>query len=314
VAPTRGRTRKAAGTRSPTVRPPTSDPPAELRGRLAARLRERVGLLERSLEGLLAAGPPTPERIHRSHGEIRRTRAELRIWRRIVSPARAERMRALDRRLAELARRVGEVRDIDVRIALLEGVGAAEAQETPGQRRLRNAVLVQLRDEGAIGRELLRAYARAEREAGLFLQLREALGAAAPGRARVAGGPVRAERARLEARLRRSWRRARRRLSVKRAHRLRILLRRARTTHAFLRALPAAVMPPYPGRLVRLQRALGRVHDLDLISDWLEELAPELGASAWAERLREERRTERRALERALRERGNGRAIRLLRG
>ncbi len=133
--------------------------------RLAARDTEVAG----AARAFLGLPDPTPEQVHRLHAELRRLRVEHRLFRSLLRPDGTDRARALDRRLAEVARRVGTVRDADVELHLLEPTprGTRSAAASPGD------LVRRLRDDARIGRELLRAYLQAELRAGLF----EGLGA-----------------------------------------------------------------------------------------------------------------------------------------
>jgi CHAD domain-containing protein len=267
----------------------------DLRRGVGQRVSARLAVVERAADALIRHGSPSEERIHRFHSELRRLRVESRVWRSGLSPAQVELLTGLDRRLAELARRVGEVRDADVHLNLLGKVGRPD--EPDRTRRHREELYRRLQDDARIGRELLRAYLRAEIEAGVFAELRGTLAREGSNERRpLSTGRVRDEVARVSERLERATRRAARRPSVKRAHRLRILLRRARYLLEFLATVPGADPPRYPGRLVRLQRTLGRVHDLDLLEDWVDGLAPELKGSPWARELRATHRASRRQL------------------
>ena len=268
----------------------------DLRGAIAARLRARLAVLERAIDDLLHRAHPSAERLHRLHRELRRLRVEYRLWRSSLPPAAAEQGDALDHRVAELARRVGEVRDSDVHLEMMLRPGARS--EPTGTRRHRDELARRLRDDARIGRELLRAYLRAEQEAGLLHELSSSLERAAGRVGRpLTTSSVHAETVRLRVRLVRALRRARRKPSVERAHRLRILLRRSRYLGEFLATVPGAALGRYPVRLVRLQQQLGRVHDLDLLYEWVAGLAPELRDSPWARELGKRRKEARAELE-----------------
>ena len=267
----------------------------DLREGVRGRLSARLAVVHRSAEALIHQGSASAERIHRFHSELRRLRVECRVWRRGLTPVQVEHGRSLDRRLSELARRVGEVRDSDVHLELLRKV--ADPKERPRVRERREEIQRRLADDARIGRELLRAYLLAEMEAGLFEEVRSSIALpGAYGRYTLTPSRLHEEVLRLQERLQRALKRANRRLSVKRAHRLRILLRRARYLFEFLQTVPGANPHPYPDRLVRLQRLLGRLHDLDLLDDWVEGLPTELRQSSWAGELRRQHRTTRREL------------------
>ncbi len=262
---------RAAGRRP--ARPRSPDPRRVVE-RLAARDTEVAG----AARAFLGLPDPTPEQVHRLHAELRRLRVEHRLFRSLLRPDGTDRARALDRRLAEVARRVGTVRDADVELHLLEPTprGTRSAAASPGD------LVRRLRDDARIGRELLRAYLQAELRAGLF----EGLGAtlAQPLDRKAAARFPEAEVERARRRLLRAFKRARRQLSERRAHLLRVQLRRTRYLMEFLGTVPGAGRGEYPKRLARLQHQLGRLHDLDVLHGWIEGLAPALQRSEWARR------------------------------
>jgi CHAD domain-containing protein len=269
-----------------------SSPEPDLAEAIGARLRARLAVLQRSLDQVVLDGYPSPERLHRLHADLRRLRVEYRLMATGFSPTLRGHARALDRRLSELARRVGEVRDSDVQLHLLEE--AARHESSGSLRFAHEELLRRFADDARTGRELLRAYVRAEHEAELLEALTRSLDE--PGRSSFP--PARLERrlTRDRERLRRAFKKARRKPSVPRSHRLRIRLRRLRYLTELMGTLPGPRPPPYPTRLIRLQRDLGRVHDLDLLIDWMDGLPPGVRDSEWARGLRREQHEARRAL------------------
>jgi CHAD domain-containing protein len=268
-------------------------------------------VLERSVEDLLPLPHPSPERLHRLHGEFRRVRVELRLWRHSLPSGIGARVRALDRRLDELARRVGETRDSDVRLGLLEQSVASVSKAAGGERRAE--LQRQITDDARIRRELLRAQLRVECVGGLFAELKEGLIAheqrTLP---QISTSFLSAEIGRMRAGLRQAYRRASRRPSTPRTHRLRILLRRSRHLSAFFATIPGAPVVHYPNRLVRLQQILGRVRDLELICAWVEDLSPGLRHASWAHALRKQRKVARGRLSERLGRKSTRAAIRTL--
>jgi CHAD domain-containing protein len=284
-------------------------PDRDLRAELAGRLRGRHAVLLRSVDEFLRASYPTPERVHRLHSDLRRLRTEFRFWRSTLGSVAAEHARAIDRRLAETSRRTGEVRDADVQLELLDRF-LPQVDSKP-DRELGEQLLHRFRDDCHIGRELLRAYLRAESDTGMFSELRRSL-EDPPGRTprplRVEDltGPVDVARERLW----KAYRRARRRTSIQRAHRLRIRLRRMRYVIDFLSAIRGSGLGAYPGRLVRLQRLLGRLHDLDLRAEWVGAFSGALRNAPTGREVLEEHRTLRRELREELRAKATRNAIR----
>lgn len=258
--------------------------------------------LDRTLEQVVAATDavirlphPTPGSLHRLHRELRRLRSGLTVWERLLDPAARERLRPLDRRLKRLARLVGRIRDRDIAIQLLAHVDQPEwaPEEVARLAEFRT----RLRDDARTGRELLRAFLRAERAAQLF----EAIAARwrAPRvryRVRDVRDVLRRVHERDEDRLRSAHRDARKKPSSARMHRLRLRVRSLRHDTELARALDPLRTPPVPAARRRLQAELGRLHDLDVV---LDSLAEGVGETAWADTLRA-RRKEVRAAVRAM--------------
>lgn len=270
--------------------------------------RIRPATLARELDRLLAvvAGAVDrcidrphvpPEDLHALHREMRRLRHALAIWEEVLPARPRELVRPLDRRLKRLARLIGRVRDRDVVLGLLDGptLPRPTGADLPRVARLR----ARLRDDARTGRELLRVYLRSERDAHLFEGLREGL-ELRPRRA--AGADLRTvldrEEERRHRRVRAAHRDARRRPTSTRLHRLRIRVRGLRHLAEVRNRLDGRSLGPVPPSVRRLQRGLGRFHDLDVV---LAELDPTLAATAWARALRRERRAIRRTLRRAIR-------------
>jgi CHAD domain-containing protein len=205
----------------------------------------------------------------------------------------------LVRRVRRLARAVGDVRDRDVTLALIEREAPSPGRSAKGSEELRR-FLGRLRDDASTGRELLRASLTTARRDGLFRDLRLALSV-----------PLRGNAAReLERLVRDGWkdhrrkttkahRRARQRPSAGRLHRLRIRLRRWRQ-FATLAEISRAELPErLGGGWGALQDRLGEVHDLDVAIALLPEALSRspLGARL-ARALREKRSSAVVALER----------------
>jgi CHAD domain-containing protein len=206
---------------------------------------------------------------------------------------------------------VGEVRDFDVHLSLLDQVDARD--EPSAVRGHREELVRRLADDARIGRELLRAYVRAERDAGLLSELEHTLsrtvtaGRPALGTAWI-GRQLDARRAPLA----RAFRRAARRPTMGRAHRLRVQLRRTRYLFEFLATVGGVSTVRYPRRLADLQQRLGKVHDLDLLVEWVEGLSSDLRDAPWAKGLRGRRKVERRKLREELERRSLRDVIRRL--
>jgi CHAD domain-containing protein len=77
---------------------------------------------------------------------------------------------------------------------------------------------------------------------------------------------------------------------MERLHRLRIRIRRARQFADLAVALDPRHEPRFSSALVRLQKELGDLHDLDMVLSGLDD---DMQKTAWADALRKERRRRR---------------------
>jgi hypothetical protein len=145
-----------------------------------------------------------------------------------------------------------------------------------------------LRDDSRTGRELLRAFLRTERDAGLFRYIGDTLRLRPRPTATTDLSRLMAlENRTHDEKVRRAHRRASRRPSSNRLHRLRIRLRQLRHVSDLTRTIEPRAAHPIPVVFRRLQDRLGRLHDLDVA---LATLDPELDSSPWASDLRKIRR------------------------
>lgn len=228
---------------------------------------------------------PDPETLHRLHRDLR----ELRVTHRLLVPlpGGAGGEDATDRRLNGLAGLVGEVRDRDVAIdLLLRSRGSGEGGML---RRLQT----QLRHEGQVGRELLRAQARTELERHLLQTVIRDLSSApvpSPTRLRRAMETSLAQR---YATVVRAFRRSLRKPSTRRLHRLRISLRNARALRLLVGRVTSHPANAVPVELEKLQKTLGRLHDLDMVMDRVAALPAGFGIGQWELRWRKARKEER---------------------
>lgn len=280
-----------------TARLPRASAGASEATRLLEEVDRVLAGVRRDVERVLAPTHPSAERLHRLHRGLRRLRTGLEVGRELFPPADRAHLPGLDRRVRRLARLVGAVRDRDVHLALLEGVEthARTGSETEMLHRHRT----RLRDDARTGREVLRAFARAEAQSGLFNEVQAAIDRARrPARARPVTRFLSDHHARgLEA-LTSARRRARRRPSLKRLHRLRVRVRQLRQFADFARAVRPRGATRYVTPFHHLQQELGRVHDLDVLIAGLDPTSRE---TRWARALRAERKARRRDVRRALR-------------
>ena len=260
---------------------------SELSGpaRLRAELLRTVASLERRIGAGLGHPTLDPEEIHEIHRELRRLTSGLGVWSQLVAPGRAAGVRETASRIRRLARLVGRARDRDVTAGLLAVSGRSPRGGDP--RDGWNEFLGRFREDAHTGRELLRAFLRSERQAGLFERVRALLGD--PTRADAARGLHRilaAERRLRQGKVRKAHRKARRDPTSERLHRLRIRIRQWRHLATLESTARVPVSRPPPSWR-SLQDRLGRLHDLDIA---LATIPGELNGAAPARRLRNRRR------------------------
>lgn len=260
-----------------------------MRVELLRTLAALVAEIDRGLEhGVLSS-----EDIHDLHRDMRRVASGLAVWGRLVPAGQQEATEEVVRRLRRLARLVGRVRDRDVTTELFTPSGRRD----PRSRELApwHEFLGRLRDDTHTGRELLRAFLRTERQAGLFDRARSVLETtprpdAAQGLHRILGE----ERRLRQGRVRKAHRKARRRPTSERLHRLRIRIRQWRHLASLELAARATAAQPTPS-WQRLQDRLGQLHDLDValatVPEELTDLSPPQRLKTTRRQLRESVRT-----------------------
>ncbi len=271
-------------------------PPPRAVGDFVAELERRLDSTLRELDRLVAAPRPAASALHRLHRDLRRLRVGVAVWARLLPKVSRAELKGYDRRLKRLARLVGGVRDRDVALGLLAD------RSLPGGTRER-VRLIQVRrrlvDDARVGRELLRVFLRAERDAGLFEGIRAGLHVRPP-RNRVLHLEGYLAEIRDEGRreVQQAHRRARRKPSTRRLHSLRIQMRNWRHLADLSTTLAPTNSPPAPPPPLRaLQRRLGRLHDLEVAED----LARPARGTRWARTLEEEQRRQRRRIVQQLR-------------
>ena len=257
--------------------------------REATALRAEIARSARRAEsGLRACAfrvTPDPETLHRLHRDLR----ELRVTHRLLVPLPpgGPGEDATDRRLARLAGLVGEVRDRDVAIQILLNAG------TDGNREFRRKLQTQLRHEGQVGRELLRANAHAELDRHLLQTvIRDVSAAPVPAPAQLRHD-METALAQHQATVVRAFRRGLRKPSTRRLHRLRIALRNARALRSLVGLVTGHPATSVPSELDKLQRTLGRLHDLDMVAERIASLPSGENLERWERQWRKARKTER---------------------
>lgn len=260
-------------------------PTAREAGALRAEIVRCARRAESGLRACAYRAAPEAETLHRLHRDLREIRVTHRLL--VPLPEGGPEGDPTDRRLQRLAGLVGEVRDRDVAISLLL------RSDTGLDRSLRRRLRASLEHEGVVGRELLRASARVELERRLLETVIRAVAGASPPRP----APLRREMERsLEQHHRRVVRALHRGLrnpSTRRLHQLRIALRNGRALRVLVGSVTGRSADHVPSELDKLQRALGRLHDLDMVAERIAALptGPEL--EPWERRWRRARKTER---------------------
>jgi CHAD domain-containing protein len=264
---------------------------ADLRKEVERRLDETLVELER----VVSHARPAASALHRLHRDLRRVRVGLGVWRRVATRSVRDDLKTYDRRLKHLARLVGAVRDRDVAIDVL---GKLPRPPNPKERVRFHRLRSRLTDDARTGREVLRMFLAAERDAGLFEAIRAGIHAPASRRAL---GDLRSYLDEVRERgvdaIQVAHRKARRRPTSRRLHRLRLRVRAWRHLNDLASTINRARPAPAHRPLRSLQQRLGRLHDLDVVADF----AGPAGIAEWTDELRRARRHLRRRLVRQLR-------------
>jgi CHAD domain-containing protein len=262
-----------------------SKPTAREATALRAEIARSARRAESGLRACAYRSAPDAETLHRLHRDLR----ELRVTHRLLVPVPQGDTHddATDRRLRRLAGLVGEVRDRDVAIELLLRAGRS------ADGKLRASLQARLRHEGQVGRELLRADARAELDRHLLLTvIRDVTSAAVPSPAQLRH-EMDATLTQHHATVVRAFRRGLRKPSTRRLHRLRIALRNARALRLLVGRVTGHPAMSVPTDLDKLQKALGRLHDLDMVAERIAALPSGESLDRWDRQWRKARKTER---------------------
>lgn len=264
--------------------------------RVAREIAGILGEVTNSVDVVIASHHPSPESLHRLHRQMRRLRTGLALWEALLPSADRDLLHPLIVRVKRLSRLVGRIRDRDIALSLLQRFDRGDARRRDIARVERYRTRVQ--DDARTGRELLRAFLRSERQARLLDDVGERLRSLPrAGSFRDAHRAVSAAHVRTHDNLLRAHRKALRRPSMERLHRLRIRIRRARQFSDLAVALDPRHERRFSTSMVRLQKDLGDLHDLDMI---LSGLDAEVANTAWARSLRVDRRRRRKAIAKAL--------------
>lgn len=267
--------------------------------RLIAEMNRILSEVTRGVDEVIQHPRPTAASLHRLHRDMRRLRTALAVWEELLGTADRVLLRPLSARLRRLAQLIGQVRDRDVTLGLLDGV-AGDAGSDAELSRLKQYES-RLQDDARTGRELLRAFLRSERQAHLFDHVGDTLKFRARSVRRTHLHRVLStHQAEGRTKVLQAHRKARRRPSMDRLHRLRIRVRRLRQLSDLASAVGSATDPAFGESLRRLQQHLGRLHDLDVV---VHDLAPPLKKTGWAKALRKERRRQRKAIVKVLKSR-----------
>lgn len=270
---------------------------------VARYVRERLTTAIASTDRVIQRAHPTADDLHDLHRDLRRLRTLARLATRIAHRAGRTAWPSLDARLQRLTQMVGEVRDLDVALRLVDGFLAGAAPSTVAESSALVTLRRRLRDDTRTGRELLRATLRAERNSGLFEEVAVALGGSitAPSPRSLAHG-LEVERHRLARSARRARKKVVRRPSADGLHEVRVRVRRWRYLSDLEDALRGTSSSSFPRRFATIQRRLGDLHDRDVLAERLDRLDPSHRREEWARAFHEERRKMRRELLSELRE------------
>ena len=259
---------------------------------MAREIARILAEVTKAVDHVVASPHPSPESLHRLHRQMRRLRTGLALWEALLPGAERDLLHPLDVRVKRLSRLVGRIRDRDIALSLLERFDREKATHRDLLRVERYRTRVQ--DDAHTGRELLRAFLRSERQARLLDDMGERLRSLPrSGTFRDARRAVDLAHARTYDNLRRAHRKAVRRPTMERLHRLRIRIRRARQFSDLAVLLDPRHERPFSSSMVKLQKDLGDLHDLDMILVGLEH---DLRKTEWAQGLRDDRRRRRKQI------------------
>jgi len=264
--------------------------------RVAREIAKILAEVTKAVDLVVASPDPTPESLHRLHRQMRRLRTGLGLWEALLPSAERGLLHPLDVRVKRHSRLVGRIRDRDIALSLLERFDRGRTSHRDLLRVERYRTRVQ--DDARTGRELLRAFLRAERQARLLDDVGERLRSLPrSGTFRDTRRAVELAHARTYDNLRRAHRKAVRRPTMERLHRLRIRIRRARQFSDLAVLLDPRHERPFSSSMVKLQKELGDLHDLDMILVGLDD---DVRRTAWADALCQERRRRRKEIRKTL--------------
>jgi len=265
--------------------------------RVAREIAKILAEVTKAVDSVVASPHPSPESLHRLHRQMRRLRTGLALWEALLPGAEREIVHPLDVRVKRLSRLVGRIRDRDIAISLL---GRFDPEKSSSRDIVRvERYRTRLQDDARTGRELLRAFLRSERQARLLDDVGERLRSLPrSGSFRDPRRAVALAHTRTHDNLERAHRKALRKPSMERLHRLRIRIRRARQFSDLAVLLDPRHERPFSSSMVKLQKDLGDLHDLDMILVGLDD---DVRRTEWADRLREERRRLRKTILKTLR-------------
>jgi len=264
--------------------------------RVAREISRILEDVTKAVDLVVASPHPSPESLHRLHRQMRRLRTGLALWEAVLPSAERDLLHPLAVRVKRLSRLVGRIRDRDITLSLLQGFDRGKAKHRDVLRIERYRTRMQ--DDARTGRELLRAFLRAERQARLLDDVSERLRSLPrAGSFRDTQRAVAAAHARTHDNLRRAHRKAVRKPTMERLHRLRIRIRRARQFSDLASSLDPRHERPFSTSLVRLQKDLGDLHDLDMVLIGLDD---DVRKTAWADGLRDQRRRRRKQIVKTL--------------
>jgi CHAD domain-containing protein len=268
-------------------------------GEAHAHLLESAHAVSSRLTPLANSGEIEFEELHELHRQVRRVVVGFRPWRRALPPESRVAGREVSRRLQTFGQLCGQIRDRDIGADLLakRPTGRSARGSAAGLAHARARLL----REARAGRRRLTELAQVLEAEGTVNSLLDLVGQVARTEAPTAlTQQIDQEYDRRRVELSKALDRAIARVTPSRYHDLRKELREMRL---FGETFGLAQPIVEDSDLSRLQRDLGRLHDLDVLIDCIrpEEDAPDV--AAWALDTREKRRRRRNRVRRQLHDR-----------
>ena len=237
----------------------------------ATRLVQNSTRLARRVEALETENGRSVESLHRLHRDLRVALVDLRLVEAALGPAVFADYRQLEDSLRGLRKSVGVIRDVDVAIQLLTKQSSSRTQGATDQAR---ASATALSRTAARSRFALAQNGASTELAAHLRRYADELSQRRHDLARHLTKPAVRAVKKARRRIANSLRRARAKPSGDRMHRLRVEMRRGRD---LLRTVaPNGGGKAYPtGQGRKLLHHLGRLHDYEVATRWLDQVGPD---------------------------------------